>query len=140
MKSIIPAILIATLAIGAVSADETASSTVTDDLQGKDGVRIQTMCTHCNSSNIQVGGLNQDLVPIYIAGYPILGGLAVSMVFNVLPADDIADTQVSKGPGEAMDPAAAAGGTIRLTEAKPEEVPWLDLAVEGGSFGLRDAS
>lgn len=140
MKPIIPAILVASLAIGSVSADETASSTVTDDLQGKDGVRIQTMCTHCNSANIQVGGLNQDLVPIYIAGYPILGGLAVSMVFNVLPADDIADTQVSKGPGEAVEPAAAAGGTIRLTEAKPEELPWLDLALEGGSFGLRNAS
>ncbi len=140
MKPIIPVALIACLVIGVTFADDTASSTVTDDLQGKDGVRIQTMCTHCNSSNIQVGGLNQDLVPIYIAGYPILGGLAISMVFNVLPADDIADTDVNKGPGDAVDPAAAAGGTIRLTEATPQEVPWLDVGIEGGSYSLRGAS
>ena len=41
-----------------VSIDESESS-VTGSLQGKEGVRIQTMCTHCNSANIQVGGLNQ---------------------------------------------------------------------------------
>ena len=34
-----------------------AAETVTGALQGQEGVRIQTMCTHCNSANIQVGGL-----------------------------------------------------------------------------------
>ncbi len=121
-------------------ASSPSAATVTDNLQGKDGVRIQIMCTHCNSSNIQVGGLNQDLVPVFSAGYPLLGGLATSFVFNVLPADNISDTQVTKGPGNAGDPASAAGGTIRLSEVQPSEVPRLDLSLDGGSYGLRSGS
>ena len=38
-----------------------AVQTVTDKLQGKEGVRIQTMCTHCNTANVQVGGLSGEL-------------------------------------------------------------------------------
>ncbi len=117
-----------------------ATATVTENLQGKDGVRIQTMCTHCNSSNIQVGGLNKDLAPIFAAGYPLLGGLATSFVFNVLPGDNIVDTDLTKGPGNAGDPAGAAGGTIRLTEASPDEVPFLNVSVEGGSYNLQSGS
>jgi outer membrane receptor for ferrienterochelin and colicin len=117
-----------------------SSSTVTEALQGQEGVRIQTMCTHCNSSNIQVGGLNQELVPISRDGYPVLGGLATSLVFTMLPADSVADAKVRKGPGRAEQPASAAGGVIRLTEATPKEVPWLDLSTAAGEFGLRSST
>ena len=51
-------------------------------LQGQDGLRIQTLCTHCNSANIAVGGLSAELVPIILNGYPVFGGLATSMIFG----------------------------------------------------------
>jgi outer membrane receptor protein involved in Fe transport len=111
-----------------------AAGTVTSALQGQDGVRIQTLCTHCNSANIQVGGLSQDFVPISLNGYPVLGGLATSMIFSILPADTVAGAKVAKGPGAAQAPASAAGGVIRLTESTPLELPRLDFAGEAGSY------
>lgn len=116
------------------------SSSVTGALQGQDGVRIQTMCTHCNSANIQVGGLSQDLVPISFGGYPLFGGLATSFVMNMLLPDSVAEAKVVKGPGEAIQPGAAAGGTIQLLAATPKELPWGDLALDGGSFGRRSGT
>lgn len=113
---------------------ESESDTVTGALQGKEGVRIQTMCTHCNSANVQVGGLNQDLVPIHRDGYPIFGGLATSFVLGVLPADNVAEAKVAKGPGQPSQPAAAAGGLIDLIGARPSELPLLDVSVDGGSY------
>jgi outer membrane receptor protein involved in Fe transport len=113
-----------------------SAGSVTGALQGKEGVRIQTLCTHCNSANIQVGGLSQDLVPMERDGYPLLGGLATSFVMSFLPADSIVEAQVVKGPGAAVEPSTAAGGVIRLQEAVPEEIPWVDLAYETGTYDL----
>lgn len=113
-----------------------SASTITETLQGQDGVRIQTMCTHCNSANIQVGGLAEDLVPVLRDGYPVLGGLATSVLLSVLPSDTIVDTQVAKGPGEPIAPAPAAGGVLRLTGAKALEMPRLDVGIDGGSYDL----
>ncbi len=132
------ALLLTFGALGSAAAgteDESAASSVTDTLQGQDGMRIQTMCTHCNSANVQVGGLSQDLVPIQRDGYPLFGGLFTSFVLSILPPDSIAEAQVTKGPGDAELPARAAGGLIRLTESRPEEVPRFDLS---GSFGEHD--
>lgn len=116
---------------------EESSASVTDALQGKEGVRIQTMCTHCNSANIQVGGLNKELVPLSRDGFPVFGGLATSFVLSMLPADEIAEAQVVRGPGSVRDPSPAAGGAIRLEGAAPEDLPRLDLAATAGSFGRR---
>ncbi len=121
-----------------VKIDEAAGN-VTAALQGQEGVRIQTMCTHCNSANIQVGGLVADLVPIAYGGYPLLGGLATSFVMSMLPADSIAEAQVARGPGEPHAPGTAAGGTISLTAATPKELPIVDGGLEGGSFKRRAA-
>jgi len=111
-----------------------AAATVSGALQGQDGLRIQTLCTHCNSANIQVGGMAAELVPISINGYPVFGGLATSMIFSILPADTVANADVSKGPGKAVSPAAAAGGVINLTESTPQELPRIDFVGEIGSF------
>jgi outer membrane receptor for ferrienterochelin and colicin len=113
---------------------DAGAASVTSALQGKEGVRIQTLCTHCNSANVQVGGLSSDLVPIEVDGYPVFGGLATSMIFGILPADTVADAQIAKGPGAAVAPGRAAGGVIRLTESTPEELPRIDYSGELGSF------
>jgi len=110
---------------------------LTGELQGKEGLRIQTLCTHCNSANIQAGGLSQELAPITRDGFPVVGGLAATFLLSVLPADAIADANVVKGPGEASMSPTAAGGAIALTAATPEDVPWLDLLAETGSYSLR---
>ncbi len=117
-----------------------ASPTVTSALQGKEGVRIQTLCTHCNSANIQVGGLSQDLVPMSQDGFPVIGGLATSLVLTVLPADTIAEAEVVKGPGEAAEPSQAAGGVIALTGTDPGDLPWLDVNSGSGSFDRQYAN
>jgi outer membrane receptor protein involved in Fe transport len=116
---------------------ESSAASVTGALQGKEGLRIQTLCTHCNSANIQVGGLSAELVPIWLSGYPVLGGLATSMIFSVLPADTVADAKVAKGPGIPMAPGRAAGGLIRLTESTPRELPHVDFTAEAGSFNRK---
>ena len=116
---------------------EGSSQDVTGALQGQEGVHIQTMCTHCNSANIQVGGLSQDLVPVLWNGYPLLGGLAVSYVLQMMPGDTVTEAHVTKGPGEAAEPGPAAGGVIELTRARPDELPRWEFAGEAGSFGRR---
>lgn len=112
-------------------------ASLTESLQGQEGVRIQTMCSHCNSANIQVGGLSQDLVPITFGGYPLLGGLATSFILNILPGDAVAEAQVLRGPGEAGQPGPAAGGVIHLTPSKPAELPWADVIVDTGTYDHR---
>ena len=114
---------------------------ITDPAAGDpDGVRVQTLCTHCNSANIQVGGLSRDLVPMLRDGFPIVGGLHTSYVLGVLPSDSIAEAQVVRGPGDAALSNAAAGGEIRLTGSTATEVPWFDFLAQAGSYSLRRTS
>jgi len=119
--------------------DETAG-TVVGGLQGQSGVRIQTMCTHCNSANVQVGGLSQDLAPIFFGPYPLIGGLAVSYVLNMLLPDSVAEAKIIRGPGEAREPPVAAGGVIGFVPATPREIPWLTFEPLAGSFHRREAT
>lgn len=116
---------------------DSSQSSVTDALQGKEGMRIQTMCTHCNSANIQVGGLNQDLAPLKRDGFPLFGGLATSFVLSVLPPNTIAEAKVTKGPGEVGMPATAAGGLVELESATPAELPTIGVSAQTGSYRLR---
>ncbi len=121
---------------GRVSMDG-SEGTVTDALQGKEGMRIQTMCVHCNSANIQVGGLNQELAPVLWDGFPLFGGMATSFVLSILPSDTVAEAQVTKGPGEAGSPSPAAGGVVELESSRPTELPRFELSGSTGSYGLR---
>jgi outer membrane receptor protein involved in Fe transport len=113
---------------------------VSESLQGREGLRIQTLCTHCNSANVQVGGLSRDLVPMSRDGFPLVGGLATSMVLAMLPADSIAEAQVVRGPGEAGQSHAAAGGEVNLVGSTASEIPGFDLSAETGSYSLRQAT
>ncbi|RMG44216.1 MAG: TonB-dependent receptor, partial [Acidobacteria bacterium] len=121
-----------------VELDEAAAS-VTGALQGKEAVRIQTLCTHCNSANIQVGGLAAELVPMELGGFPLLGGMAVAYALNCLPPDTVAEAQVVKGPGSADLPNPAAGGTISLEPSEPSELPYLTAGVLAGTYRRRSA-
>ncbi len=106
--------------------DQTAGSVV-GGLQGQAGVRVQTMCTHCNSANVQVGGLSQDLVPMFFGPYPLIGGLAVSYVLNMLPPDSVAEANVTRGPGEAIKPATGGRGRDHLRPGHAEGTAVADL-------------
>jgi len=119
---------------------EARAATLVEALQGKDGVRIQTLCTHCNSANIQVGGLSAELVPMSRDGFPLVGGLQTSFVLSFLPTDSIAEATVVKGPGAAALSNTAAGGEIALAGSTADEVPWLDFVGEVGSWDLRRAT
>jgi len=130
----------AVAAIACVSVLPASAAGVTDAIQGRDGVRIQTLCTHCNSANVQLGGLSRDLVPMSRDGFPLVGGLAASLVLAMLPADSIAKTQVVKGPGDAGLSHSAAGGEVDLVGARATETPGWDLYAAGGSYSLREAA
>ena len=119
---------------------DSTSGTVTGSLQGKEGLRIQTLCTHCNSANIQIGGLAQEFAPISVDGYPVIGGLATSILLSIMPADTVAGAKVLKGPGRPIEPSTAAGGQILLEEATPQELPMIDVCAEAGEYDRRRAT
>lgn len=110
------------------------SGTVTGSLQGKEGMRIQTLCTHCNSANIQVGGLAQEFAPISVNGYAVIGGLSTSILLSIMPSDTIAGAKVLKGPGRPTEPSTSAGGHILLEEARPVDLPMIDVSLEAGAY------
>jgi outer membrane receptor protein involved in Fe transport len=132
--------VVVTLSSFAQTQDGVSPTVVSDVLQGKDGVRIQTLCTHCNSANIQLGGLSRELVPLWRDGFPIVGGLQTSLVLSMLPADSIAMAEVARGPGDASQSNAAAGGEIDLTSSSPAELPLFDVFAETGSYSLKSAT
>lgn len=107
-------------------------------LQGNEGVVVQTMCTNCNSANIDLGGLGGELLPIDVDGFPLVGGL---MTIYALQVDGplIANIAVSKGPGDYEAPPEAIGGWIHITSPPSQKRAPLTAITETGSFGWRNA-
>ena len=111
------------------------ASSVTQAIQGQDGVTVQTMCTNCNEANIELGGLGDEHVNVNIDGFRLFGGLPRIYALAILPSPAISNIDVSSGPGYAEHYYEAIGGTIDLTTHKPVSRPSIQAVLETGSYG-----
>ncbi|MBP7147479.1 MAG: TonB-dependent receptor [Acidobacteria bacterium] len=107
-------------------------------LQGNEGVHMQTMCTNCNSANIDLSGLGGEYLPIDVGGFDVIGGMATIYALNVTPASFIGNIQIDKGPGDFSAPAEAIGGSIHVAPIALAARPHLQALAETGSFDWRN--
>lgn len=99
---------------------------------------VQTMCTNCNSANIDLGGLGGELLPLDVDGFPLIGGLMTIYALQV-NGPLVSNIAVDKGPGDYEALPEAIGGSIHVSSPASFQRRRVTAIAESGSDGWGSA-
>ena len=104
-------------------------SRLSDALDYAPGLRVETTCTNCGASEIQMLGLQQRYISLLSDGLPNFTGLAAVYGLDQIPASLIDRIEVVKGGGSSLYGPNAVAGVINVVPKEPE--------ITGGEVTLR---
>lgn len=73
-----------------------------------------------SGSNLSIRGFNEKQVKILVDGQPVGGGYFGSVDLNTIPASDLREIQVIKGPVSALYGSDTMGGVVNFITADPQ--------------------
>lgn len=119
----------------------TKSSKLADAVEWVTGLRVESNCQNCNTSEIRMLGLQQRYVSILTDGLATFSGLAGVYGIEQVPAAIIDRIEVVKGGGAALYGPGAVAGVVNIIPRDPQTRQFtLDSTVsrmEGAQSGAR---
>ena len=103
--------------IEAIGRDEivaTAARTLADAVEYTSGLRIESNCGNCNTTQLRMLGLEGPYSQIVVDGQPTVSSLALVYGLEQIPARMLDGIEVLKGSGSAIYGASSIAGTINL--------------------------
>lgn len=94
--------------------------TLADAVEWTRGVRVESTCQSCNSSQIRLLGLDGPYSQLLVDGQPTLSSLAMVYGIEQLPARLIDSIEVVRGGGSPAYGAGAVAGVINLIPHHPD--------------------
>lgn len=101
--------------------ESVAARTLADAVEWTRGVRVETTCQSCNSSQIRLLGLRGPYAQLLVDGQPTLSSLAMVYGIEQLPARLIDTIEVVRGGGSPAYGAGAVAGVINLIPHHPDQ-------------------
>ena len=101
--------------------DAFAARTLADAVEWTPGLRVESNCQNCNTSQVRMLGLDGAYSQLLIDGQPTVSSLALVYGIEQLPARLIESIEVVKGGGSALYGAGAIAGVINLIPHDPSE-------------------
>lgn len=111
------------------------SSTMSESLNFTPGVRLETNCQNCNTTQVRMNGLDGAYSQILINGRPIYSALNGVYGLEQIPSNMIDRIEVVRGGGSALYGAGAVGGTINVITKEPVLNSWsvdMSMGLLGG--------
>lgn len=100
------------------------STTLSEGLNYTPGVRLETNCQNCNTTQVRMNGLDGAYSQILINGRPIFSALNGVYGLEQIPSNMIEQIEVVRGGGSALYGAGAIGGTINVITKEPVLNTW----------------
>ncbi|OYU94729.1 MAG: TonB-dependent receptor [Bacteroidetes bacterium B1(2017)] len=91
-----------------------ASVNLLESIQLINGVLLSNNCTVCNTSDIQINGLEGPYTLVLIDGMPIVSALSTVYGLSGIPTSIISSIELTKGPSSANYGSEAMGGIINI--------------------------
>jgi outer membrane receptor for ferrienterochelin and colicins len=102
---------------------------LSDALDYTPGLRVETTCQNCNSTEVQMLGLQQRYISLLSDGVPNFTGLAAVYGLDQIPTSMVERIEVVKGGGSTLYGPNAVAGVINIIPKEPE--------FNGGEMTLR---
>ncbi len=110
-----------------------------DALRFEPGLRIDNVCSVCNTTGIRMAGIPSRYTLVLIDGMPVFSSLGHVYGLLNLSAEDIAQVEVVKGANSVLYGTDAIGGVINIITKEPGEKAHGGLAFEGGMYRWKNA-
>lgn len=98
----------------------TNSCTLSQGLNFQPGVRVETNCQNCGTTQVRMNGLDGPYSQILIDSRPIFSSLTAVYGLDQIPANMIDRIEVIRGGGSALFGASAIAGTINVITKEPD--------------------
>lgn len=121
-----------------------ASPRLAELLDYQSGLRVESNCRNCNTSELRLLGLPQRYIAVLTDGLPTLSGLAGVYGIEQIPTAILDRIEVTKGGASVLHGPGAIAGSVNLVPRDPTHTHFeLDatvLAMEGRSSGNRPST
>ncbi len=111
------------------------ASCLIDALTYEPGVRVDNMCSICNTTGIKLSGMPAAYTMLLVDGVPAYSSLGQTYGWLLLSAADIERIEIIKGANSILYGTDAMGGVVNVITKAPTEDPTARLTLEGGQFG-----
>ena len=105
--------------ITAEEIDLTSSLKLADIVEYQPGLRVESNCQNCNTSEIRMLGLQQRYIAVLTDGMPMFSGLAGVYGIEQIPTGTIEQIEVVKGGGSTLYGPNAVAGVVNIIPKKP---------------------
>ncbi len=105
-----------------------------DALTYEPGVRVDNMCSICNTTGVKLAGMPGRYTSLLIDGVPIYSSLGQTYGWLMLSAADIQQIEIVKGANSVLYGTDAIGGVVNVITKRPSEDPDGRVTAEYGAF------
>ncbi|MFH1463769.1 MAG: TonB-dependent receptor [Pseudomonadota bacterium] len=106
-----------------------------DALSNEPGVRVDNVCSVCNTTGVKLAGMPGRYTALLIDGVPVYSSLGQTYGWLMVSAADVARIEVVKGANSILYGTDAMGGVINVITRRPEEQARARMTSEYGAFG-----
>ncbi|MBT3218031.1 MAG: TonB-dependent receptor, partial [Proteobacteria bacterium] len=106
-----------------------------DALTYEPGVRIDNMCSICNTTGIKLSGMPAAYTMLLVDGVPTYSSLGQTYGWLMLSAADIERIEIIRGANSILYGTDAMGGVVNVITKAPTERASAQLNLEAGAFG-----
>lgn len=100
--------------------ESTASNTMSDVLDFQTGLRVETSCQNCGTTQLRINGLGGEYSQILMDSRPIFSSLAAVYGLEQIPAGMVDRIEVMRGGGSAIFGANAISGVVNIITKEPK--------------------
>ena len=95
------------------------AANLADGLNFQPGVRVESSCQNCGSSQVRINGLDGPYTQLLIDSRPVFSALGSVYGLEQIPANMIERVEVMRGGGSALFGSSAIAGTINIITKEP---------------------
>lgn len=120
-KAILRDEVVATETVSARDIEKTGATTLTEALDKRPGIAMQTECSICNVRNVVLNNLPGRFTTVMIDGIPIFSSVSSAYGLDSVNLGGIERIDVSRGAGASLIAPEALSGAVNIITRRPTE-------------------
>ncbi len=126
--------IVATESIGARELEKTGATMLTEALDKRPGISVQTECSICNVRNVVLNNLPGRYTTLLIDGIPIFSSVSTAYGLDSVNLGGIERIDISRGAGSSLIAPEALAGSVNIVTRRPLKDEFM-ANQQFGSFG-----
>lgn len=126
--------IVATESIGARELEKTGATTLTEALDKRPGISVQTECSICNVRNVVLNNLPGRYTTLLIDGIPIFSSVSSAYGLDSVSLGGLERIDISRGAGTSLIAPEALAGSVNIVTRRPLKDELL-INQQFGSYG-----